>query len=254
MADIAITDITAGTVGGAGAFDKLMAAVTAHLEVEYNASRIKGSDYATVYLGSLQSAMAQSMAFVLGEQQADKQADAIAADIIRQDAESAKKVILLTEQHESEAKQNVTDGILDKQLADIISTTAVRDAQSTQDILNKAEQVLVLTAQKLKINEEATLIEQKTATEEAQTLETTTVGTNPGAVTGVVAKQKALITNQTEGFIRDAEQKALKIMMDSYAVRRSTDSTEVPPTKADSTDLNAFIQKAADGIGVTGLT
>jgi len=254
MTAINITDVTDGTKGGTGVFDKLMTSVEAHLTDQFNQNRLKGSDYAQVYLGSIQSAMAQSIAFVLGEQQADKQADAIAASIVREDAQSAEQVTLLQEQHQSEAKQNVTDGILDKQLLDIVSSTSVRDAQNTQDLLNKAEQLLVLTQQKLKITQEVVLVEQKAATEEAQTLETTTVGTTPGTVTGVVGKQKALITNQTEGFLRDAEQKVLKIMMDISAVRRSTNANDLGPTKADDTDLNAFIQKAADGINVIGLT
>jgi len=170
MTDIQITDVTDGTVGGAGVFDKLMSVITAHIDVEYNKNRIKGSDYSTVYLGAMQSAMAQAVQFVLGEQQAQKQAE---------------------------------------------------------------------------------LLDQKLATEEAQILDTTTMGTNPGAVAGMVGKQKGLLQQQTDGFQRDAEQKALKIMMDSWNIRRSTDSLTETPSKATDLDIDEFIDTIAAGIGVT---
>jgi len=169
MAAINITDISDGTIGGNGSFDKLMAATKAHLQAEFDASRIQGADYATVYLGSLQTVLQQAVAFELGKQSADKQAD---------------------------------------------------------------------------------LLAQKIATEEAQTLDTTIAGSNPGAVTGVAGKQKALLAKQTDGFDRDAEQKTLKIMMDSYAIRRSSDAATVPPIQAQDTSIDAFILKAAGGINV----
>ena len=67
MTDIVVTDITTGSVSGTGVFDKLMLAVKAHISQEYDAGRIKGSDYATVYLGALQSVLTQSVEFVLKE-------------------------------------------------------------------------------------------------------------------------------------------------------------------------------------------
>ena len=75
MADIPITDITDGTIEGTGVFDKLMKAVDVHIQVEYASGRLKGTDYANVYLGTMQSAMAQAVQFSLGKQAADKQAE-----------------------------------------------------------------------------------------------------------------------------------------------------------------------------------
>lgn len=96
------------------------------------------------------------------------------------------------------------------------------------------------------------LLAQKIATEEAQTLDTTTSGSTPApTVAGLIGKQKLLLGKQTDGFDRDAEQKVLKIMMDAYTVQRSTDSALGPPSKADNEDINQFIIKAAAGIAVT---
>lgn len=165
MADITVAQLTTGTVAGNGVFDELMKAVNAQLTEQFDKNRITGSDYATVYLGAMQNAMAQGVQFLLGEQIADKQAD---------------------------------------------------------------------------------LLIQKIETEKAQTEDTVTAG----PVAGTVKKQQDLLTAQTDGFARDAEQKVLKIMMDAYAIQRSTDSAFAPPINADNTSIDHVIAKAADGIGI----
>ena len=49
--------VTNNVVSGTGVFDDLMEAVTIHLEAQYQLGRITGSDFATVYLGAMQSAL-----------------------------------------------------------------------------------------------------------------------------------------------------------------------------------------------------
>ena len=58
--------VTNNVVTGTGAFDDLMEAVNIHLEAQFNLGRITGSDYATVYLGAMQAALQNSVAFVMG--------------------------------------------------------------------------------------------------------------------------------------------------------------------------------------------
>lgn len=53
-------------VTGDGVFDDLMETVNAHLDAQFKLGRITGSDYATVYLGAMQAALQQSVAFALG--------------------------------------------------------------------------------------------------------------------------------------------------------------------------------------------
>lgn len=75
MIDIQLTDITTGTVDGTGVFDKLMNAVKEHIKEEYENGRIKGPDYAQVYLGALQGVLGQSVEFVLREKLTEVQVD-----------------------------------------------------------------------------------------------------------------------------------------------------------------------------------
>jgi hypothetical protein len=78
----------------------------------------------------------------------------------------------------------------------------------------------------LKSGQETSLLTQKVATEKAQI---TALGVDADSVVG---RQKALYVAQTDGFKRDAEQKAAKLMVDTWNVRRTTDEGTV----ADSTN------------------
>lgn len=79
--DIVLTDLTNGALDannewtGTGVFDVLMSAVNKNIESQYNLGRIPSNDFATVYLGSIQSVIAQSIQFVQQEKQIEAQTD-----------------------------------------------------------------------------------------------------------------------------------------------------------------------------------
>ena len=85
--NIVVTDLTNGTIRqdaagnsyweGTGIFDVLMAAVNSNIKVEYDNARLQGKDYASVYLGSMQSVISQSMQFLLTEKTSEAQTDLI---------------------------------------------------------------------------------------------------------------------------------------------------------------------------------
>lgn len=92
MADITFTEVTNATAfnNGTGHFDRIMKTLLFHIQEEYNSGRIKGSDYATVYLGAMQSAMQQAVQFALQEKATEAQIDATVADTTIKQAQSAK--------------------------------------------------------------------------------------------------------------------------------------------------------------------
>tara|TARA_Y100001963_G_scaffold155684_1_gene247471 strand:- start:239 stop:769 length:531 start_codon:yes stop_codon:yes gene_type:complete len=73
---------------GTGNFDKLMKVVTLHVEAQFNAGRITGTDYATVYLGALQSTLAQAVNFTLNMNKANNEADLLAQKEITEYAQT----------------------------------------------------------------------------------------------------------------------------------------------------------------------
>ena len=83
-----LSDATTAT-NGTGNFDNLMKVVTLHLEAQFAAGRITGTDYATVYLGALQSTLAQAVNFTLSMEKANAEKLLIDAQELKVDAEKA---------------------------------------------------------------------------------------------------------------------------------------------------------------------
>ncbi len=59
---------TNNVITGTGVFDDLMESVTAHLEAQFQLGRITGTDFATVYLGAIQSALQASVSYAIGQE------------------------------------------------------------------------------------------------------------------------------------------------------------------------------------------
>lgn len=199
---LTVNDLTLATLDGTGVFDVLMRANKAHLESEYQKNRIKGPEYATVYLGSLESVMQTSLQFLLNKDKSDLEAQLIQAQIEKVNAE-----IELVKQQTANAA---------------IEAEVLRAQKCKLDA-----EFDVLLQSKLKTAAEVTLLGQKTQTEKAQTV---AMGVDADSVIG---RQKALYAAQATGFERDAEQKVAKLMIDSWNVRRTTDEGTV----ADGTNM-----------------
>ena len=189
MTALAIPELTETTVAGTGVLDVLMRANKAHLDLEFTSGRIKNSEYATVYLGSLEAVLQTSLAFLLQKRKNDLEAQLLEKQV----------------------------GLVTVQTANAVLEGTVLVAQECK---LRAEYDLIL-ANITKTNQETVLLAQKVNTEKAQT---TALGVDADSVVG---KQKILYQAQADGFKRDAEQKVAKIMVDSWNVRRTTDEGTV---------------------------
>lgn len=114
--------------------------------------------------------------------------------------------------------------------------------------LEQADKQLELLEKQIELQQaQADLARQKIKTEIAQISDTV----DGVAVGGVIGAQVALYKQQRESFLRDAEQKSLKILADTWITRKTIDDGVEVPVNFDTDALNAFTQKVADGIGVT---
>lgn len=213
MPTLVVTDLTTSIVDGTGVFDLLMKANKAHLEAEFNKGRIKGPEYATVYLGSLESVMQASITFLLQKQKTDAE------------------IALLVAQ----------TALVTQQTANAVVEGTVLVAQECK---LRAEYDLIVN-NNLKTTAEIALLGQKTATERAQTL---AMGVD---IDSVLGKQKALYQAQTDGFTRDAEQKVAKLMVDSWNVRRTTDEATVADgvNMLNDVTVGRAVNKVLTGVG-----
>ena len=72
---------------GSGVFDKLMHAINGNILVQYESGRIKGPEYAQVYLGSMQTAVVEAMKFMLTKEQIAKDLEVKQAQITKINAD-----------------------------------------------------------------------------------------------------------------------------------------------------------------------
>lgn len=220
---ITLDQLTDTKVGGNGVFDKLMTALTAHLDKEYQGQRLKGQDYAQVYLGSITAILSNSVAFLLQKDEAAGKAALIEAQIRLLEVQIAKE----------EFDKQLVEAQTKKVIQETANLVLEGDNLVAQNCLLKAQYDLAML-QKLQTTAQTALIQQKIATEKAQVTET---GVDANSVIG---KQKLLYQAQTDGFARDAEQKLLKVFTDTWNVRRTTD---------DGTEANAQNQLYDPSIG-----
>ena len=295
---ITLDDLTQAKVDGTGAFDTLMRAMVGHLEKEFQENRLRGADYANVYLNAMTPVLQNAVVFLLQKDEAANKASLVDAQvrltevqILLAEAELARELInkelvqaqvdklkaetLNVQQQLNNLKSediilvkqalkldadtaNTVQQLLNLKSEDIIlakqATKLDADTANTvQQLLNlKAEECLLKAqydnalSQNLQTVAQTSLVNQKVATEKAQT---SGVGIEP---TSVIGKQNALYDAQAKGFTRDAEQKAAKIMIDSWNVRRTTDVGTVADATNKLSDVN--VGRAVDallgGVGV----
>lgn len=216
MTEIATPDLTEATLDGGGVFDVLMQATKAHLQEEYAKGRIKGSDYSEVYLGALTVVMQQAITFLLEKDRAAAQTTLILEQV---NTERAQQAYLVAQT----AGEEASTGLTEEQTRNAVKEGEVLDRQ----VCKLEAEYDVLMETKAKVLAEAGLLIQKKVTEKAQV---TGAGVD---VDSVIGRQKELYSAQAAGFQRDAEQKAAKILADTWNVRRTTDDG-VP---ADNTNM-----------------
>lgn len=235
LTNMPVEKLTEATLSGNGVFDVLMRATKAHLDEEYAKNRIRGPEYSQVYLGSLSAVMEHSLRFLL-----DKDKSALEAALIDAQVRLAEAQILLVQKQIE--KEDQETALRAAQVAKINREIVSMDIQ---DNLLTA-QVLLTQAQKTSTDAQSALVIQKTITEKAQTQ---AAGVD---VDSVVGKQKSLYTAQIDGFRRDAEQKAAKLMVDSWNVRRTTDEGTVADTtnRLNDATVGKAVEKLLTGVGV----
>ncbi len=239
MSEILISEIVSSNPQGDSIFDKLMNAVDVRLDEQYRKQRISGADYASVYLGAMQTVLQQSIAFALGREAADKQADLLVEQALLIEEQALKATADTAEVTSATIRNDLlADSTIAKNTADIALSG------KRADLIG--EQELNVQAQVTKSGAETSLLNQKKLTEEAQILDTV----NEDDVAGLVGKQKELYSNQTLGFIRDAEQKGAKAFTDLWSIAKSTDTDLPLPYNADRVALDVILDKVAEGMGV----
>lgn len=135
--------LTTAEVSGNGTFDVLMRAFKGHIDEEFGKNRIKGAEFAQVYLGGLQAVMGTALQLTL------QQRSVTLENELKE--EQIKLAIIQQRQAEASILQTVAQTDLIKQqrtnLIDELVTSAKQRDKLDQEIIN-------LTAQKLLIDQQ----------------------------------------------------------------------------------------------------
>lgn len=278
---LTIDSLTSGERTGSGAFDELMRTVESHIQNQLDLGNLTKQQFAALYSGAIASTLQESRAYVLEYQTVNqnirlldkqiaaaeknvelvqKQIDKLTADIAfvnEQATSETKRQLLLDQELKNSIKQEL---ILDKQALNLDKDLEVKDAQvlqteaqaslaGQQEANLQAEQANIVK-QGNKLDAETAVLTQKRITEEFQTKDTVQ-GAQAG---GIIGKQMALYENQAEGYIRDAEQKAAKLFMDSFNTRTSIESlneNETTDATVTGAQIKDVLNKVREGVNVT---
>ena len=192
---VGISELTVKRFDGTGNFDVIMASISSHIREEFRANRITGSDYARVWLSSLETGLTQAVQFTLSKDEAAWKA--IAAQLQAITAMANLKLI-------------------QAQIAAMKQDEALKKAQYG---LTKA-QILSQEIQQCLLNEQI-------ETERANTLDVRSDGVTP--ISGSVGKQKDLYSQQITSYQRKSEMDVAKVWFDAWATHYTiTESDTIP--------------------------
>ena len=274
-----ITDLTGGEVAGSGNFDELMRAVKSHLAEEYKAGRITGDSYSQAYISALDMALGNANTFTLQYLITNEQAKLIEAqtknevlnrELIQSQINRSNKDIQYLDKQliKADSEIELSKGQVQLQakqleLVDISIESAQKDLEAkdvaivnqeaqtgliNQQTRNAIAQETQIDNQNAKLLSEIDVLVQRKKSEMAQTADSI----DGSDVAGLIGKQSKLYANQAEGYLRDAEQKAAKILNDTLLTRITTDYDQADATLAGQSDaeVEKVMAKLKQGIGL----
>jgi hypothetical protein len=198
--EIKLSDLTEVKLDGAGAFDTLMRAAKIHLEDQYGKGTIRGPEYATVYLGQLESSMQNALAFVTTKQRITLELMLLEKQIALADVEvlkaNAQLQILQEQALTAVIERDLVSAQVDKVRAEIELTNAQRANIIYEQHLLEANaakvnaEILNVPKQGAQIDAQTILIGKQSAQVEAETLNVPKQGLMIDAQTAVQTQQK----------------------------------------------------------------
>ena len=205
-----ISNLTHATIDGNGVFDVLMRTVNAHLQKEWTANRLKGTEYSTVYLGALESTMNTSLQFLLAK-------DKLNAEL----AILEQQLVNLKVEEINATKQGL---LLDKQLDDLVAATALKTQQKANlvdELLTNAQQRSNLVTEQARIAAQTSQIAAQTAQINAETLNVPKQGLLIDAQKETQLQQKLNLAND----LQTATQQRTNLVSENQAIIAKTSNT-----------------------------
>lgn len=220
---LTVDTLTECVIDGNGCFDKVMTALKAHLNLEYEAGRITGAEYTKAYIASMQGALQFSVQYLLGKDNAFFQALGTQASALRAniDAYTAKVQLAIAQ---AQAHQNKA------QYANLVLQLSASE-----------EQKELIEAQTETQKQQKELLLEQTEQAHSQVSDTRLDGKTP--ISGYVGNQNSLLKQQVISFKKDFIVKGAKVYADSFATQLSMSAATAAGTGLDSTSIGTAMGK-----------
>lgn len=246
MTELVVADLTQATLEGSGVFDVLMRANKAHLEAEFNKNRIKGPEYATVYLGSLNTVMNTALQFLMSKEKLALEALLLQQQIALAEIMVLKANIELQILEASLLKVPAEIELIEAQTAlaeqqkanliDSLETDALQRLKLTQETENLVTQDLHLQAQTDQVEQQTLNLASQKAQIEQQTSLAAQQTTNAATENTVLQAQKCKLDAEFDLLKSSTLKSAQEIALLSQKI-----ATERAQTTELGVDLNSVL-------------
>ena len=278
---LGVKALTSGSLNGDGSFDVLMQIIQKYLEREYKENRISGTDYAKLYIESMQLALNNASQYILQAENAAWQGRLLKAQAQQMEYEKikskleAKRMLLSLFQIEAEMKKAQIEAliastqlvatkmslssaynqinVMHEQIDQVRAATkeTLQDGTPVAGTLAKEKQQISknieqLEQQILNLIKQRDLLGEQIESQRAQTLDDRT---DSAPVKGILGAQRELYIEQKEAYLTDAKTKVVKMGLDTWTTRKTSGDAIEPPVSFDvdsgglgEGNLNAIIE------------
>lgn len=213
MAAIPLSELTEVKLDGNGVFDALMRASKTHLEDQWTKGAIRGPEYATVYLGQLESSMQTALAFLTQRARIGLEATLLEKQIALAEVELQKAGVQLTILQEEAQTAVVQRGLIEAQVLKVEADVRLSEAQLENVTAEKGlieANITRVTAETLIVPKQGAQIEAQTALVIQQKLNAVEEVKQTIAQTSLVTSNKTKIDAETllvpkQGELLDAQ-------------------------------------------------
>lgn len=206
MADITVEDLT--NDNSKGVFDKLVSALQVILLEEFKNNRITGTEYSKIFMSSLDSAMNQSMQFLLQKDQVAKQIEVL----------EAQRLLTIAQTDIAVAQLAITEAELEKLQAEILLIPVQKELLEAQVVLTSEQSDKV-------INESAILVVEKEKAEFELTM---------------LPAQKELIEAQV--VLTEAQASKATVEVEILEIQKTKTTAEVLLVEANTSETNKKVE------------
>lgn len=225
---ITVDALTTRVVNGEGVFDALMQATNAHIKEQYEKNRITGADYSKVYIASIQQAMGAAVQFLLQKDTARFQAITAMNQAKISEVELVKARIELETSKAMLRTQQIQANLAKVQYA-TGKVTLANESQKYCAGKYNLEEILPLQKE---------LLAEQIDVQRGQTKADTRTGE---PIDGILKRQKDLLAEQKESYIKDAATKVARLYVDTWITQKGLDEGLIAPNQFQNANVNTVM-------------